>query len=178
MRAKPGGSDMIADEMPELDSEYLPGLCGRYLVATVSGEKFALDSESVSEIIECVNMTELPMAGPVVRGGVSVRSELALVIDLAARLGRGRSGRAGEQARIILLDAQQTGEWPLLGLFVDSVDSVLHVDSVLSVQCSRGDVREGDSCIAGISVLDSTVVNLLNLSKVLDIAELTQLVVR
>ena len=77
-----------------------------------------------------------------------------------------------------MLDAQQSGEWPLLGLFVESVDSVLYVDSVLSAQCGRGDLTEGNRCIAGISVSDSTVVNLLNLSKVLDIAELTQLVAR
>ncbi len=167
---------LTVGEMPDLDP--VPVSAGRYLVVSAAGEKFALLSEAVSEIVECVNVTRLPMTGAVVWGVVGIRAQPALVIDLAVRLGRRRTTEAGRHSRILLLESAQSGEWPLIGLIVESVDSLLCIDNAPGCGGAWEQGIEENACIAGVSVTDSTVIHLLDLPRVLDISELAQLAAR
>ena len=137
----------------------------------VGGEEFGLDVFQVHEILRYTEPTPMPKAPAFVEGVLDVRGALVPVVDLRKRFEL-HEVRYGEDTRIILVDFQ--GE--RLGLIVDEVSEVLRVPET-SVQPPPQFVRGlAAEFIRGIVRLESRLVVLLDLERILSSQERMQLV--
>ncbi len=89
-------------------------------------EIFAMDIDSVREIIQYSPITRVPLMPAFVRGVINVRGAVVPVIDLHSRFGHAQ-GRVGKKTCIVIFDAVHDGERAELGMLVDSVSEVVGV---------------------------------------------------
>ena len=137
----------------------------------VGGEEFGLDVFQVHEILRYVEPTPMPKAPAFVEGVLDVRGTLVPVVDLRKRFEL-HDVRFDDDTRIILVDFQ--GE--RLGLVVDEVSEVLRVPETAvtpAPQFVRGLAAE---FIRGIVRLESRLVVLLDLERILSSQERMQLI--
>ena len=137
----------------------------------VGGEEFGLDVFQVHEILRYTEPTPMPKAPAFVEGVLDVRGTLVPVVDLRKRFEL-HEILYGDDTRIILVDFQ--GE--RLGLIVDEVSEVLRVPETSVTpppQFVRGLAAE---FIRGIVRLESRLVVLLDLERILSSQERMQLV--
>ena len=137
----------------------------------VGGEEFGLDVFQVHEILRYTEPTPMPKAPAFVEGVLDVRGTLVPVVDLRKRFEL-HEVPYDDDTRIILVDFQ--GE--RLGLIVDEVSEVLRVpETAVSPPPSyvRGLAAE---FIRGIVRLESRLVVLLDLERILSSQERMQLV--
>jgi purine-binding chemotaxis protein CheW len=137
----------------------------------VGGEEFGLDVFQVHEILRHTEPTPMPKAPAFVEGVLDVRGTLIPVVDLRKRFEL-HDVRYDDDTRIILVDFQ--GE--RLGLVVDEVSEVLRVPETAVTpppQFVRGLAAE---FIRGIVRLESRLVVLLDLERILSSQERMQLV--
>ena len=137
----------------------------------VGGEEFGLDVFQVHEILRYTEPTAMPKAPAFVEGVLDVRGSLVPVVDLRKRFEL-HEVPYDDDTRIILVDFQ--GE--RLGLIVDEVSEVLRVPETSVAappQYVRGLAAE---FIRGIVRLESRLVVLLDLERILSSQERMQLV--
>lgn len=89
-------------------------------------EIFAMDIESVREIIQYSPITRVPLMPGFVRGVINVRGAVVPVIDLHSRFGHAK-GLVGKKTCIVIFDAVHDGERAELGMLVDAVSEVVDV---------------------------------------------------
>lgn len=89
----------------------------------VRDQAFCVDIESVREIRGWTAATPLPEAPDYVCGIVNLRGTMLPIIDLAARLGFGKTAASARNAIVVVKIGPQ-----LLGLMVDGVSEILSVD--------------------------------------------------
>ena len=136
----------------------------------VGGEEFGLDVFQVHEILRYTEPTPMPKAPAFVEGVLDVRGTLVPVVDLRKRFEL-HEVRYDDDTRIILVDFQ--GE--RLGLIVDEVSEVLRVPETAVTpppQFVRGLAAE---FIRGIVRMESRLVVLLDLERILSSQERMQL---
>jgi len=137
----------------------------------VGGEEFGLDVFQVHEILRYTEPTPMPKAPAFVEGVLDVRGTLVPVVDLRKRFEL-HEVPYDDDTRIILVDFQ--GE--RLGLIVDEVSEVLRVPET-SVAPAPSYVRGlAAEFIRGIVRLESRLVVLLDLERILSSQERMQLV--
>ncbi|MHA7839356.1 MAG: chemotaxis protein CheW [bacterium] len=90
----------------------------------VNGTAFAIEIDTVREIVRRTEITPLPRAPELIEGIVDLRGMVIPVLDLSRALGQGPSVH-GERARILILDL----EGLVLGLLVDAATDVLSIES-------------------------------------------------
>ena len=137
----------------------------------VGGEEFGLDVFQVHEILRYTEPTAMPKAPAFVEGVLDVRGTLVPVVDLRKRFELPEV-TYGDDTRIILVDFQSER----LGLIVDEVSEVLRVPETSVApppQFVRGLAAE---FIRGIVRLESRLVVLLDLERILSSQERMQLV--
>jgi purine-binding chemotaxis protein CheW len=90
-----------------------------YTTFRVSDVLCAIPTLSVQEVIRLERITRVPRAGGCVVGIINLRGRIVTILDLANRLGLGRT-EPGDQTRALILE--WNGE--NLGLLVDAVSDV------------------------------------------------------
>lgn len=98
----------------------------QYLTFTLGEELFAMDIQTVREIIQHGPMTIMPMTPDFVRGVINLRGAVVPVIDLQSRFGRPRS-QLGKKTCVVILDAANGSEKAAMGLMVDAVNEVIEI---------------------------------------------------
>ena len=98
----------------------------QYLTFTLGEELFAMDIQTVREIIQHGPMTIMPMTPDFVRGVINLRGAVVPVIDLQCRFGRPRA-QLGKKTCIVIMDAHQDNDKAALGLMVDAVSEVIEI---------------------------------------------------
>lgn len=96
------------------------GLEGRYLSFQLANEVFALQIQSVSEIIEMDKITELPDTEKYVKGIINLRGKIIPIIDLRIKLQMTPQVYNKYTCIIIVENAENK-----VGIIVDSVQDVL-----------------------------------------------------
>jgi purine-binding chemotaxis protein CheW len=137
----------------------------------LGGEEFGLDVFQVHEILRYEEPTPMPKAPAFVEGVLDVRGLLVPVVDLRKRFEL-HELRYDEETRIMLVDYH--GE--RLGLIVDEVSEVMRVAETAVTappQYVKGLAAE---FIRGIVRLESRLVVLLDLEKILSSQERMQLI--
>lgn len=86
-------------------------------------ETFAVETDSVHEVLDVVTITEVPNARNFVRGLINVRGKVVPVIDLRAKFGMPATDRTAE-SRIIVMEIEMKGQSTMVGLLADRVFEV------------------------------------------------------
>ena len=131
------------------------------LAFSLAGTPYALPVERVREIVRLRPITPVPRVPAAVRGVISLRGEIAQVIDLRRCLGMSPL-EPTRSSRIIVL---QGDDGVSAGLLVDAVRDVLRIDEEETVPPPTG---EGDGVLALCS-REGTFVSLLDLDRVLEL---------
>ena len=96
---------------------------GEFLTFRSGQEEYAIDILTVREIRASDRITRLPAAPADVRGVIDLRGAIVAIVDLRAKLGTANA----TAAEVIVILALSAGP---VGLLVDAVIDVMHLDSV------------------------------------------------
>lgn len=97
-------------------------LNNRFLAFTVAGEQYAVALSSLREVVGKSEITGVPFTPNYMRGILNLRGQVISVIDLRSRFGLPAAESRAEMSTLIL-----ESNADLLGVCVDSVDFVLHL---------------------------------------------------
>lgn len=133
----------------------------RQFITFHSGEQeFGADIMAIREIRGYTPTTSLPHAPDYVLGVINLRGVVLPVIDLNARLGRGRTD-ANIKHVIVVVKAGDRN----IGLLVDAVSDILTVTGN-DVQPTPELARDGQAeFVDGIAVLDNRMVTVLSMDR-------------
>jgi len=111
------------DEEAEEEEEGTPAQLTTWVAFELAGETFALPVEPIREVLRVSSITRVPHAPQPIRGVTNLRGRVIPVIDLRVRIGL-EEASVGRSARVIVVRSRGR----LLGLLVDTVRQVTHVD--------------------------------------------------
>ena len=135
-----------------------------YVTALIGGQLFGLPILRVQDVFAPERLTSVPLSPPEVAGVLNLRGRIVTLIDMQCRLGLG-SRENGQQAMAIGVESR--GE--SYGLLIDSVGEVLKLDNQSwEPNPSNLDARLA-SVSTGIYRLDSQLLMVLDVDRVLDI---------
>ncbi len=136
------------------------------VVFDLSVEAYGVDIGSVREIIRMQDITAVPRTPDFVEGVINLRGKVTPVVDLRKKLGVAVAERSDEN-RIVVMDIGGQD----IGMVVDAVTEVLRIPGD-SVEPPSSVVSGTDSdYLMGIVKLESKLIILLNLAKVLSMEE-------
>jgi purine-binding chemotaxis protein CheW len=151
-----------------------PGMVSQYLIFSLGGELFAVGTLRVREIIEFGNITSVPMMPGFIRGVINLRGAVVPVIDLNARFGRAKT-EISRRTCIVILEVQSEEDTHVLGIIVDAVSAVRQIDSGNIEPAPSFGTRIRADFIDGMAKVNGSFVILLDLGKVLSVAEISML---
>ncbi len=125
-------------------------------------EEYGVEVRLVQEIRRVSEITVVPRAPEFVRGVINLRGRILPVVDLKKKLGLGEVA-IGKASRIVVVRLRDR----LLGLLVDGASQVLKVP-VSRIEPAPDEVlNKGGDTIRGVAKLETRLVILLDLPKVL-----------
>jgi purine-binding chemotaxis protein CheW len=142
-----------------------------YLAFRLAGETYAIDILRIREIVEFTAPTAIPMMPASVRGVINLRGSVVPVIDLAIRFGRAATG-VGRRTCIVIVEVRHEGALLVLGLMVDGVNAVMEIPAASIEPPPAFGTRVDADFIEGMAKIDKRFVTILNLARVLSIAEI------
>ena len=128
------------------------------LVFTLGEEVYGLEIDAIQEVIEDLSLHHVPLAEGVLKGAVNFHGQILAVIDLPELLGF--KGDQRDHRRVVL-----TPEFKSMVLSVSRVERIVRLD-LSSLQPAPAEA--GDSAIRGVASLDETMINLLDIDKVIN----------
>ncbi len=146
--------------MAQTDSNHM-----RQLVVFKLGDKeYGTDTLNVKYIEEVLPITRVPRTPSFIKGVINLRGEIVPVMDLRNRFNM-PAADVTEETRIIILNVEDIQ----MGIMVDSVLETLEIpeESVENTAGFGNDVLM--DYIIGIGKMDNRIINLLNLSKLVNI---------
>lgn len=133
----------------------------------IGDEEFGLDILRVQEIIRTQQLTRVPNLPSYIDGVINLRGKVIPVIALRRRLGLDSVG-PDKRTRIVVVDVHNQ----TLGFVVDSVSEVLRINSETVEPTPRLGKIEREY-IAGVGKLDSRLLLLLDLERLMDPEEVS-----
>jgi purine-binding chemotaxis protein CheW len=135
-----------------------------YVTAMIGGQLFGLPILRVQDVFAPERLTAVPLSPREVAGVLNLRGRIVTLIDMRCRLGLG-SRENGQQSMAIGVESR--GE--SYGLLIDSVGEVLKLDNLAwEPNPANLDARLA-SVSTGIYRLDSQLLMVLDVDRVLDI---------
>lgn len=137
------------------------------VVFDLASEFYGVDIGDVREIIRMQTVTRVPGAPPFVEGVINLRGKVVPVVDLRKRLHL-QVAEETKESRIVVVDIGGRD----VGVIVDGVTEVLRIP-LSSVEPPTAMITNVDSdYLKGIAKLESKLIILLDLNKVLSTIEL------
>jgi purine-binding chemotaxis protein CheW len=143
----------------------------QYLGFRLAGEDFAVRILRVKEIIAYCPVTQVPGMPPAVLGVINLRGKVVPVVDLATKFGQ-PSRPVTKWSCIVIVEADLEGERADVGLLTDSVSQVLDLPARDIEPPPAFGARVRVDYLEGLGRLDGRFVLLLNLDRLLTVAEL------
>ncbi len=132
------------------------------VVFDLSSEAYGVDIGAVREIIRLQDITKVPRTPEFVEGVINLRGKVIPVVDLRKRFGLPAEEESKEN-RIVVVDIGAQD----IGVVVDAVTEVLRI-ATESVEPPASVITTADSeYLLGIAKLDSRLIILLDLERVL-----------
>jgi purine-binding chemotaxis protein CheW len=124
----------------------------------VGRENYGVDIFAVREIVKAQEITSVPGASDYVLGIINLRGKIISVVDLAHRLGLGRS-RIDRESRIVVVDLDGF----TVGLLVDAATEVLKL-APESIESAPDELKGSgsDAYLEGVGKLKDRLVIILN----------------
>ncbi len=140
------------------------------VVFDLASEFYAVDIGDVREIIRMQTITRVPGAPPFVEGVINLRGKVIPVVDLRKRLELNVKEQTNE-SRIVWITIHDQD----VGVIVDAVTEVLRIPLSLIEPPSFMVTTVDSDYLRGIAKLESRLIILLDLTKVLSVIERQQL---
>jgi purine-binding chemotaxis protein CheW len=135
----------------------------------VGRETYGVPITSLHEIVRVPEITAVPDAPDYLEGVINLRGKIVSVMDLRKRFGD-KKATIKKQNRILVVE--HAGK--LAGLIVDSASEVLKIASE-NVEAPPAAFQEGGlNCVTGLGKADGRLIVLLDMTKLLAPASLTQ----
>lgn len=132
----------------------------QFITFRTADQEFGADIMMIREIRGWTETTPLPHAPDYVRGVINLRGVVLPVIDLKARLGRGRTEADAKHVIIVVKAGDRT-----MGLLVDAVSDIL-TTTAADIQPTPELARDEQSeFVEGIAVLDQRMVTILGMQQ-------------
>lgn len=96
------------------------------LTLGLGGEIFAVDANSVREILDLIPVTEVPGAQPFVNGLINVRGKVVPLADLRLKFGMEQKAPTVD-TRIVVVEVELDAEATIIGLLADKVFEVTEI---------------------------------------------------
>src|SRR5581483_7142025 len=93
------------------------------LTLELEGATFAVEAVQVREILDLINVTEVPLAQPFVNGLINVRGKVVPLADLRLKLGMEPKPPTLD-TRIVVMEIELAGEPIMVGIRADKVREV------------------------------------------------------
>jgi purine-binding chemotaxis protein CheW len=138
------------------------------LVFEIDGHRYAIDTDSVQEVVRAVAPTRLPSAPPVITGVINVRGEVMPLLDLRLRFGLARAPLRPHDVFLLVHTAARR-----LALRADRASELMRV-SRANLVALRESVPRAEYA-AGTVLLPDGLLLIVDLSTFLDDAELRTL---
>jgi purine-binding chemotaxis protein CheW len=119
------------------------------LTIRLQDEVFAVEAESVREILDIVPITEVPSASPFVGGLINVRGRVVPLADLRVMFGMDRPP-PDEDTRIVVMEVLVDGEPTIAGILADKVHDVTDIEAASIEEAPRVGMRWRPEFVRGI----------------------------
>jgi purine-binding chemotaxis protein CheW len=116
-------------------------------------------------------LTEVPMTPPFIRGVINLRGAVVPVVDLAVRFGRPACAVTKRTCIVIIEIDQADGTANQMGIVVDAVSEVLEIPASEIEPPPEFGARIRTDFISGMGKVNNKFVVMLEVNKVLSIAE-------
>jgi len=134
----------------------------------IGSEEFGVDILKVQEINRMVEITKVPQAPHFVEGVINLRGKVIPIVDLRKRFNLDIK-EYDKNTRIVVVDINGN----IMGMVVDSVSEVLRLPSSTIEPAPEIVTGINSEYIRGVAKLDDRLLIFLDLSKVIDVSELT-----
>lgn len=149
-----------ADEPRQIDSRQ--GREEHVVIFRLADEFYALDIQSVQEIVRMQTITAIPGSDPWVEGITNLRGRVVPVIDLRRRCGVAANEHTSE-TRIVVVGSANG----MVGFIVDAVSEVLRIPADQVEPPNRIVSVAENTYLRGVAKLDERLVSLMDLDGVL-----------
>ena len=149
---------------------------GKYLTFALGKEEYGLEILTVREIMGMMDITAIPRVPSYVRGVVNLRGQVIAVVDLRAKFAMDAVAQT-DQTCIIMVEIKH-GTPPRklsTGIIVDRVSEVLDIPGSNIEEAPDFGASLDTNFILGMGKVGAKVKILLDISKVLDSAEIVQI---
>lgn len=147
----------------------------QYLTFTLADSLFAINIETVREIIPSVAMTRVPMTPVFIRGVLNLRGAVVPVIDLQSRFGW-EPAVLSQYTCIVIIDSHNAAGPAQLGLMVDSVSEVIDIAASEIEPPPQFGTPVRNELIEGMAKVNEGFLVILKPSHAFDMDVLTQMV--
>lgn len=137
---------------------------------TIGTEEFGVDILKVQEINRMVEITKVPQAPHYIEGVINLRGKIIPIIDLRKRFGL-EIKSYDKNTRIVVVDIGGT----IMGMIVDAVSEVLRLNSATIEAPPEMVTGVNTDYIKGVAKLEDRLLIFLDLSKVIDVEELSRM---
>lgn len=140
--------------------------CEQLVVFELAGEHYGVDIGAVNTIIRMQEVTAIPRTPEFVEGVINLRGSIIPVIDIRKRFGLA-VGDLGKSSRIVVVEALDQ----MIGMMVDAVAETLRLPAN-AIEPPSPIISSIDSeYLRGVGKQDNRLVILLDLGKILNVAE-------
>lgn len=123
------------------------------LTIRLGDEQFAVEAESVREILDVVPITHVPNAPDFVSGLINVRGRVVPLADMRVMFDMGRP-EPDEDTRIVVMEVDMEGEPTIVGILADKVHDVTTIEAASIEEAPRVGMRWRPEFVRGIGKRD------------------------
>ena len=146
----------------------------QYLTFKLDNDDYAINVESVREILDVCSVTKVPQTPDFMLGVINLRGNVVPVIDLRIKFGFA-DGAQGEETCIIVLEVLVDEEMTVLGAMVDSVQEVLEIPADAMEPPPKIGNRLKTEFIHGMGKRDELFVIVLDINRIFSTKEINLL---
>ena len=139
----------------------------------IGKENYAIVVNKVLEILQAGKLTTIPNSSEFVKGVLNFRGEIVPVIDMHKRFNLKKQDDTTKM--IIIIDLETEKKNVLMGLLVDQVKDVIEIEYKSIRKVPDIGINYNPEFLEGMIEKDDQFILLLNVDKVLNINELTEI---
>lgn len=143
----------------------------QYLTISLGGERFALESLVVAEVLDVPAVTWVPRAPGHLRGVINLRGNVATVVDVCSKLGL--TGTASDAPScLVIVERNYDGETFSVAALADAVHEVVEIRSDAIAPPPDMGLAVPAEFVQGLARLDDGFVMILDIDRLFSLEEL------
>lgn len=139
----------------------------RALTLRLEDELFAIEAQSVREILDLVPVTEVPNASPFASGLINVRGRVVPLADLKVAFGMHRAEQ-DQDTRIVVIETEIEGEPTVVGILADKVYDVTDIEPAAIEDAPRVGMRWRSDYVRGIGKRNGNFIIIPDLNRIFE----------